>query len=186
MPLFVYWKGLEPSELLEFDSHLVAQSTLRRIDPRKPEDFDCSAQHRHAAATTSTTRITPQSRMLRQIGNANDNFNNSSRLETSRERAANYSATSTARSKTSRNQLRLVGSIDKSHMDQNWFEAVQPRTLSALEEDLDHPPPLGEGESHRLLGGYGFRQLLESNYSCDPGSGKGIRLVGQVWASEGA
>jgi hypothetical protein len=30
---FVYWKGLEPSESLEFDSHLVAQSTLWRIDP---------------------------------------------------------------------------------------------------------------------------------------------------------
>jgi hypothetical protein len=29
----MYWKGLEPSELPEFDSRLVAQSTLQRIDP---------------------------------------------------------------------------------------------------------------------------------------------------------
>jgi hypothetical protein len=150
---FVYWKGLEPSELLEFDSRLVAQSTLRRIDPREPEDFDYSvqlhltSQHRHGAATTSTTRLAPQSQLLRQINSANDNFNNSSRLETSRKQSTNYSATSSARSKTSRNQLRLVGSNDKLHMDQIRFKVVQPRTLSALEEDLDHPPPLEEGEA---------------------------------------
>jgi hypothetical protein len=67
---FMYWKGLEPSELLEFDSRLVGQSTLRRINPREPEDFDYSAQlhltsqHRRAVATTSTTRLAPQSRLL--------------------------------------------------------------------------------------------------------------------------
>jgi hypothetical protein len=32
-------------------------------------------------------------------------------------------------------------------MDQDWFEMVQPRILSTLEEDLDHPPTLGEGEA---------------------------------------
>jgi hypothetical protein len=58
---FVYWKGLEPFELLEFDSCLVAQSTPRHINPKEPEDFDFSAQHRCAAATTSTTRLVPQS-----------------------------------------------------------------------------------------------------------------------------
>jgi hypothetical protein len=41
---FVYWKGLKPSELLEYDSCLVAESTLQRIDPREPEVFDYSAQ----------------------------------------------------------------------------------------------------------------------------------------------
>jgi hypothetical protein len=30
---FMYWKGLEPTELLEHDSRLVAESTLRRINP---------------------------------------------------------------------------------------------------------------------------------------------------------
>jgi hypothetical protein len=30
---FLYWKGLEPSEVLKFDSCLVAQSTLRRTKP---------------------------------------------------------------------------------------------------------------------------------------------------------
>jgi hypothetical protein len=60
---FMYWKGLEPSEPLEYDSRLVAESTLRRINPWELEDFDYSAQlqlmsqHRHAAATTSTTRL---------------------------------------------------------------------------------------------------------------------------------
>jgi hypothetical protein len=108
---FVYWKDLEPSELLEYDSRLVAESTLQRIDPREPEDFDYPAQlhlasqHFCAAATTSTTRLAPQLQLLRQIGSANDNFNNSFRLETSRERASNYSVTSSARSTTSRNQL---------------------------------------------------------------------------------
>jgi hypothetical protein len=64
---FVYWKGLEPSKLLEYDSCLVAESTLQHIDPREPEDFDYSAQlhlvsqHRRAAATTLTTRLAPQS-----------------------------------------------------------------------------------------------------------------------------
>jgi hypothetical protein len=40
----MYWKGLEPSEFLEYNSHLVVESTLRRINPREPEDFDYSAQ----------------------------------------------------------------------------------------------------------------------------------------------
>jgi hypothetical protein len=70
---FVYKKGLEPSELLENDSCLVAESTLRSINPREPEEFDYSA-----AATTSTVHLALQSRLLRQIGSANDNFNNSS------------------------------------------------------------------------------------------------------------
>jgi hypothetical protein len=106
---FVYWKGLEPSELLEFDSRLVAQSTLQHIDSREPEDFDyfaqlhLTSQHRRATATTLTTRLTPQSQLLRHIGSANDNFDDSSRLETSREQATNYSATSSAWSTTSPN-----------------------------------------------------------------------------------
>jgi hypothetical protein len=81
---FMYWKGLEPSELLEYNPHLVAESTLRRIDPREPEDLDYStqlhlaSQHRRTAATTSTTQLAPQSRLLRQIGSVNDKFNNSS------------------------------------------------------------------------------------------------------------
>jgi hypothetical protein len=41
---FVYWKGLEPSELLEYDSFLMVKSTLQRINPRKPEEFDYFAQ----------------------------------------------------------------------------------------------------------------------------------------------
>jgi hypothetical protein len=63
---FVYWKGLEPSKVLECDSRAVAESPLRRIDSREPEDFDYSTQlhlasrHRRAAATTSTTRFAPQ------------------------------------------------------------------------------------------------------------------------------
>jgi hypothetical protein len=135
----------------------------------------------------------------------------SSRLETSWEQVLNYSATSSARSTTSRNQHRLVGFVDKSPTDQSyaspptfcamhtlsignpetpkpcpdWFEAVQPRTLSTLEEDLDHLPQLGEGEATVPRGGYCFRQLLRFSYSYDPESGKGIRLVGQVWTSEG-
>jgi hypothetical protein len=82
----VYWKGLEPSELLEYDSRLVAfmqelpfqedkgitdcitlvESTLRCINPNEMEDFDYSAQlqlasqHRRAVATTSTTRLALQ------------------------------------------------------------------------------------------------------------------------------
>jgi hypothetical protein len=32
-------------------------------------------------------------------------------------------------------------------MDQDRVKTVQPRTLSVLEEDLDHPPPLGEVEA---------------------------------------
>jgi hypothetical protein len=98
--------------------------------------------------------------LLQQIGSANDNFNNSSRLETSRERAANYSTTSSARSTTSQNQHRLVGSIDKSLTDQNQFEAVQHRTLSALEEDFDHLPPLEEGEATVRWGA-----IVSDNYS---------------------
>jgi hypothetical protein len=77
---FMYRKSLEPSELLEYNSRLVAESTLRLIHPREPKDFDYSAQHRCATATTSTTRLAPQSGLLRQIGSANGNFNNSSRL----------------------------------------------------------------------------------------------------------
>jgi hypothetical protein len=63
---FLYRKGLEPSELLEYDSYLVAESTLRHINPREPEEFDYSAQlhptsrHQRAAATTSTTQLMPQ------------------------------------------------------------------------------------------------------------------------------
>jgi hypothetical protein len=38
----------------------------------------------------------------------------------------------------------------------DWFEAVQPRTLSTLEEDLDRLPPLGEGEATARWGGYCF------------------------------
>jgi hypothetical protein len=108
---FVYCKGLEPSELLEYDSHLVTDSTLWRINPRRPEDFDYTAQlklasrHQRAAATTSSTRLALQLRLLQQIGSANDNFNYSSRLETSREQVLNYLATSSARSTTSRNRL---------------------------------------------------------------------------------
>jgi hypothetical protein len=108
---FVYWKGLEPSELLEYDSHLVAESTLRRIDPRELEDFDypaqlhLTAQHRCTAATTSTTRLALQLRLLRPICSTNDNFKNLSRLETSQERALNYSVISSAWSTTSGNQL---------------------------------------------------------------------------------
>jgi hypothetical protein len=45
----MYCKGLKASELLEFDSRLVAQSTLQRIDPRGPEDFDYST-HLHLAS----------------------------------------------------------------------------------------------------------------------------------------
>jgi hypothetical protein len=54
---FLYWKGLEPFEVLESNSRLVAQSTLRRIDPRELEIFGHSAQHLHAGATTSTTHL---------------------------------------------------------------------------------------------------------------------------------
>jgi hypothetical protein len=146
----------------------VVESTLQPIDPRELEEFDYSAQlhhasrHQRAAVMTSTTRLTPQSRLLRQIGSANDNFNNSSLLETSWERAANYSATSSAWSTTSQNQLRLVGSFDKSLTDQNQFEAVQPRILSALEEDFDHLPPLDEGEATTCRGA-----MVLDNYS-DP------------------
>jgi hypothetical protein len=32
-------------------------------------------------------------------------------------------------------------------MDQDRVEMVQPRTLSALEDDFDHPSSLGEGEA---------------------------------------
>jgi hypothetical protein len=115
----VYWKGLEPFELLKYDSHLVAESTLRCINPREPEDFDYStllqfaSQHRRAVATTSTTRFTLQLQLLQQISSANDYLNYSSRLETSRGRVLNFSVTSFARSRTSRNQLRLVGFVDK-------------------------------------------------------------------------
>jgi hypothetical protein len=164
----VYWKGLEPSELLEYDSRLVAEFTLRHIDPREPKVFDyptqlhLTSQHRHAAVTTSNTRLAPQLRLLRQIGSANDNFNNSSRLETSWEQASNYSVTSSARSTTNRNQLRLVGSIDKSLTDQNLSEVVQPRTLSALEEDFDHLPPLEEGEATTHRGAVVSDNYLDS------------------------
>jgi hypothetical protein len=41
---FMYWKGLEPSKLLEYNSRLVAESTFRRINPRELEDFDYSTQ----------------------------------------------------------------------------------------------------------------------------------------------
>jgi hypothetical protein len=37
-------------------------------------------------------------------------------------------------------------------MNQDRVETVQPNTLSALEEDLDHPPPLGEGEAPLVRG----------------------------------
>jgi hypothetical protein len=152
----------------------MAESTLRRINLREPKDFDYSTQihrasrHRRAVVTTLTTRIAPQLRLLRLISCANDNSNNSSRLETSRERVSNYSVTSSARSTTSWNQFRLVGFVDKLPTDQSyaslptfyathtlsinkletpkpclvWFEAVQPRTLSALEANLDHLLPL--------------------------------------------
>jgi hypothetical protein len=40
---FMYWKGLEPSELLKYDSRLVAESTLQCINYREPEDFDYPA-----------------------------------------------------------------------------------------------------------------------------------------------
>jgi hypothetical protein len=102
---FRYWKGLVPFKVLESDSHLVAQSTLQRIDPRELEILDYSAQHRCATATTSTTRLAPQSGMPRQTIGANDIFDNSSRLETSRDRATNYSVTSSAWLTTSQNQL---------------------------------------------------------------------------------
>jgi hypothetical protein len=160
---------------------------------------------------TSTTQLALQFRLPQQIGCANNNFNYSSQLETSRERALNYSATSSTWSTTSQNQLRLVGFIDKLPMDQSyaspptfcathtlsiiklattkpcpdWFEAAQPRTLSALEENLDHLPTTRRRRSHHATGGYCFRQLLGFSCSYDPESGKGIRLVRQVWTSEG-
>jgi hypothetical protein len=40
-----------------------------------------------------------------------------------------------------------IGKIETPKPCPDWFEAVQTRTLSALEEDLDHLPPLGEGEA---------------------------------------
>jgi hypothetical protein len=42
---FQHWKGPEPSEVLESDSHFLAQSTLRRINPRELKILDYSAQH---------------------------------------------------------------------------------------------------------------------------------------------
>jgi hypothetical protein len=155
---FAYWKGLEPSELLEYNSDLVAftqelpfqedkgiadritlaESTLRRINPREPEDFDYSAQlqlmsqHRCAAAMTLTTRLVPQLRLLRQIGSANDYFNYSSRLETSRGRVLNYLVSSFARSTTSRNQVRLVSFVDNRPQIKAMFRHLlfPQRTLS--------------------------------------------------------
>jgi hypothetical protein len=69
---FVYWKGLEPSQLLEFDSRLVGQSTLWRTDPRKPEGFEYSAQlhsaqHRRAATVTTASTNWQRQRQLRQL-----------------------------------------------------------------------------------------------------------------------
>jgi hypothetical protein len=126
---------------------------------------------------TSTTQLAQQSRLPRQIGSANDNFNNSSRLETSQERAANYSATSSARSTTSRNQLQLVGSINKSLTDQDWVETVQPKTLSALEENLDHLPSLGEGKATTCQGA-----MVSDNHS-DPATHVTKGLVrGSDWS----
>jgi hypothetical protein len=47
-------------------------------------------------------------------------------------------------------------------MDQDRVEIVQPRTLSALEEDFDHLPTLGEGKAIACRGAMVF-----DNYS-DP------------------
>jgi hypothetical protein len=128
----------------------------------------------------------PQLQLLQQIGSANDYFNHSSRLETSRERVLNYLVTISAWSTTSWNQLRLVGFVDKSPTDKSyaspptfrathtlfigkletpnpcqvWSEAVQPRTFSALEEDLDYLLPLGEGEATVRQGA-----IVSNNYS---------------------
>jgi hypothetical protein len=130
----------------------------------------------------------PQLQLLRQIGSANDNFNYSSQLEFSWERVLNYSAISSAQSTTSRNQLRLVSFVDKLPKDQSyvslptfcatytlsiskletpkpcpdWFEAVQLRTLFALEEDLDHLPPLEEGEATARRGAIVFDNYSDS------------------------
>jgi hypothetical protein len=70
--------------------------------------------------------------------------------------------TSSARSTTSRNQLRLVGSIDKSLTDQDRVETVQPMTLSTLEEDFAHLPLLGEGKATACR-----EAMVSDNYS-DP------------------
>jgi hypothetical protein len=45
-------------------------------------------------------------------------------------------------------------------MDQDRVETVQPKTLSTLEEDFDHPPPLEEGEATACQGAMVF-----DNYS---------------------
>jgi hypothetical protein len=110
----------------------------------------------------------------------------SSQLETSQGRVLNYSAISSAQSTTSRNQLRLVGFIDKSPTNQSysssptfcathilsigklktskpclvWPEAVQPRTLSALEKDSDHLLPLEDGVALARRGA-----IVSDNYS---------------------
>jgi hypothetical protein len=88
---------------------------------------------------TSTTRLAPQLRLLRQIGSANDNFNKSSQLETSRERASNYSATNSAQSTTSRNQLRLVGFIDKPPTAQSY--ALLPTFCATHTLFIDNSKP---------------------------------------------
>jgi hypothetical protein len=49
---------------------------------------------------------------------------------------------------------------NKSLTDQDQVEMVQPRILFTLEEDLDHPPPLGEGEATACWGA-----IVSDNYS---------------------
>jgi hypothetical protein len=74
-----------------------------------------------SASAAAQTRCYPWLRLLRQICIANDYFNYSSQLETGRGLALNYLATSSARSTTGRDQIQLVGFINKSSWLHRWL-----------------------------------------------------------------
>jgi hypothetical protein len=54
----------------------------------------------------------------------------------------------------------FIGKLETPKPCPVWSEVVQPRTSSALEEDLDHLLPLGEGEATARRGA-----IVSDNYS---------------------
>jgi hypothetical protein len=90
---------------------------------------------------TSTTQLTPQLRLFRQKGRASDQSYAS---------PPNFCATHTL----------SISKLETPKPSLDWFKIVQPRTLSALEEDFDHLPPLEEGEATAHRGA-----IISNNYS---------------------
>jgi hypothetical protein len=122
------------------------KATTTYVDRCAADDLEYSNSNRSSRCNIDMPRLL-QLLISTRISICHYYFNYSSRLETSPGQVLNYSATSSARSTTSRNQLRLVVFVDKSSTNQR---------------------PSQRRRSHRASGGHCFRQLF--GFGCSYGT----------------